>query len=67
MNVASRVDSFSDLVHPTQAIRLSDSADLVIVGSRRAAPRWKALGSVSERVAYQARSSGLVVRPGPRE
>jgi nucleotide-binding universal stress UspA family protein len=40
----------------------SDSADLVIVGSR-GLHGLKALGSVSERVANQARSSVLVVRP----
>jgi nucleotide-binding universal stress UspA family protein len=39
----------------------SDSADLVIVGSR-GLRGLKALGSVSERVAYQARSSVLIVR-----
>jgi nucleotide-binding universal stress UspA family protein len=39
----------------------SDSADLVIVGSR-GLHGLKALGSVSERVAHQARSSVLVVR-----
>ncbi len=43
----------------------SDSADLVMVGSR-GLHGLKALGSVSERVAYQARSSVVVVRPGPR-
>ncbi len=41
----------------------SDSADLVIVGSR-GLHGLKALGSVSERVANQARSSVLVVRGG---
>jgi nucleotide-binding universal stress UspA family protein len=40
----------------------SDSADLVVVGSR-GLHGLKALGSVSERVANQARSSVLVVRP----
>ena len=40
----------------------SQSADLVVVGSR-GLRGLKALGSVSERVAYQARSSVLVVRP----
>jgi nucleotide-binding universal stress UspA family protein len=40
----------------------SESADLVIVGSR-GLHGLKALGSVSERVANQARSSVLVVRP----
>ena len=44
----------------------SDSADIVLVGSR-GLHGLKALGSVSERVAYQARSSVLVVRPGPGE
>ena len=41
----------------------SESADLVVVGSR-GLTGLKALGSVSERVAHQARSSVLVVRPG---
>jgi len=41
----------------------SDSADLVVVGSR-GLHGLKALGSVSERVAHQATSSVLVVRPG---
>jgi nucleotide-binding universal stress UspA family protein len=41
----------------------SESADLVVVGSR-GLHGLKALGSVSERVAHQARSSVLVVRPG---
>ncbi len=40
----------------------SDSADLVIVGSR-GLRGLKALGSVSERVAHQAHSSVVVVRP----
>jgi nucleotide-binding universal stress UspA family protein len=40
----------------------SDSADLVVVGSR-GLHGLKALGSVSERVANQARSSVLIVRP----
>ena len=44
----------------------SDTADLVFVGSR-GLRGLKALGSVSERVAYQARSSVLVVRPAPWE
>ena len=44
----------------------SDSADLVIVGSR-GLHGFKALGSVSERVAQRARSSVVVVRPGPEE
>jgi nucleotide-binding universal stress UspA family protein len=55
---------------PGRAVELlvaaSDSADLVLVGSR-GLHGLKALGSVSERVAYQARSSVLVVRPGPGE
>jgi nucleotide-binding universal stress UspA family protein len=55
-------------VQPGRAVELlaaaSDSADLVLVGSR-GLHGLKALGSVSERVAYQARSSVLVVRPGP--
>ena len=41
----------------------SEPADLVVVGSR-GLHGLKALGSVSERVAHQARSSVLVVRPG---
>jgi nucleotide-binding universal stress UspA family protein len=40
----------------------SDSADLIVVGSR-GLHGLKALGSVSERVANEARSSVLVVRP----
>jgi nucleotide-binding universal stress UspA family protein len=40
----------------------SDSADLLVVGSR-GLHGLKALGSVSERVAYEARSSVVVVRP----
>jgi nucleotide-binding universal stress UspA family protein len=44
----------------------SESADLVVVGSR-GLHRLKALGSVSERVAHQARSSVLVVRPAPAQ
>jgi nucleotide-binding universal stress UspA family protein len=39
----------------------SEAADLVVVGSR-GRRGLKALGSVSERVAHQARSSVLVVR-----
>ena len=42
-------------------VAASDSADLVIVGSR-GLHGLKALGSVSERVSHQARSSVLVVR-----
>jgi nucleotide-binding universal stress UspA family protein len=41
----------------------SESADLIVVGSR-GLHGLKALGSVSERVAHQARSSVLVVRHG---
>jgi nucleotide-binding universal stress UspA family protein len=44
-------------------VAASESADLVIVGSR-GLHGLKALGSVSERVAHQARSSVLVTRPG---
>jgi nucleotide-binding universal stress UspA family protein len=44
----------------------SEFADLVLVGSR-GLTGLRALGSVSERVAYQAHSSVLVVRPGHRE
>jgi nucleotide-binding universal stress UspA family protein len=44
----------------------SESADLVVVGSR-GLHGLKALGSVSERVAHQARSSVLVVRPARAE
>ena len=40
----------------------SEAADLIVVGSR-GLHGLKALGSVSERVAHQARSSVLVVRP----
>jgi universal stress protein A len=45
-------------------VAASASADLVLVGSR-GLRGLRALGSVSERVAYQARSSVLVVRPAP--
>jgi nucleotide-binding universal stress UspA family protein len=41
----------------------SESADLVVVGSR-GLHGLKAIGSVSERVAHQVRSSVLVIRPG---
>jgi nucleotide-binding universal stress UspA family protein len=44
-------------------VRASEPADLIVVGSR-GLHGLKALGSVSERVAHQARSSVLVVRPG---
>jgi nucleotide-binding universal stress UspA family protein len=44
-------------------VTASESADLVVVGSR-GLHGLKALGSVSERVAHQAHSSVLVVRPG---
>jgi nucleotide-binding universal stress UspA family protein len=51
--------------HPGRAVDVlaaaSESADLVVVGSR-GLRGLKALGSVSERVAHQARSSVLVVR-----
>lgn len=43
-------------------VAASESADLLVVGSR-GLHGLKALGSVSERVAHQARSSVLVVRP----
>jgi nucleotide-binding universal stress UspA family protein len=44
-------------------VAASEPADLIVVGSR-GLHGLKALGSVSERVAHQARSSVLVVRPG---
>jgi nucleotide-binding universal stress UspA family protein len=44
-------------------VRASDSADVIVVGSR-GLHGLKALGSVSERVAHQARASVLVVRVG---
>lgn len=44
-------------------VAASESADLLVVGSR-GLHGLKALGSVSERVAHQARSSVLVVFPG---
>ena len=44
-------------------VAASESADLLVVGSR-GLHGLKALGSVSERVAHQARSSVLVTRPG---
>jgi nucleotide-binding universal stress UspA family protein len=43
-------------------VAASGSADLIVLGSR-GLHGLKALGSVSERVAHQARSSVLVVRP----
>jgi nucleotide-binding universal stress UspA family protein len=44
-------------------VAASHPTDLIVVGSR-GLHGLKALGSVSERVAHQARSSVLVVRPG---
>ena len=44
-------------------VAASESTDLIVVGSR-GLHGLKALGSVSERVAHQARSSVLVVRTG---
>ena len=44
-------------------VAASESADLVLVGNR-GLRGLKALGSVSERLAHQAHSSVLVVRPG---
>jgi nucleotide-binding universal stress UspA family protein len=44
-------------------VAASEAADLVVVGSR-GLHGLKALGSVSERIAHQARSSVLVIRPG---
>jgi nucleotide-binding universal stress UspA family protein len=44
-------------------VAASESADLIVVGNR-GLHGLKALGSVSERVAHQAHSSVLVVRPG---
>jgi nucleotide-binding universal stress UspA family protein len=44
-------------------VAAAEPADLVVVGSR-GLHGLKALGSVSERVAHQAHSSVLVVRPG---
>jgi nucleotide-binding universal stress UspA family protein len=53
--------------HDARAVEVlvaaSESTDLIVVGSR-GLHGLKALGSVSERVAQQARSSVLVVRPG---
>jgi nucleotide-binding universal stress UspA family protein len=46
-------------------VTASEAADLVVVGSR-GLRGLRALGSVSERVAHQARSSVLVVRRGTR-
>jgi nucleotide-binding universal stress UspA family protein len=43
-------------------VAASESADLIVVGNR-GLHGLKALGSVSERVAHQAHSSVLVVRP----
>jgi nucleotide-binding universal stress UspA family protein len=44
-------------------VAASEPTDLIVLGSR-GLHGLKALGSVSERVAHQARSSVLVVRPG---
>jgi nucleotide-binding universal stress UspA family protein len=56
--------------HPGRAVELlaaaSDTADIVLVGSR-GLHGLKAFGSVSERVAYQTRSSVLVLRPVPAD
>ena len=49
-----------------ELVAASASADLVVVGSR-GLRGLRALGSVSERVANQARSSVLVVRPLPTD
>jgi nucleotide-binding universal stress UspA family protein len=50
--------------HPVDVlVRASESADMILVGSR-GLHGLKALGSVSERVAHQARASVLVVREG---
>jgi nucleotide-binding universal stress UspA family protein len=46
-------------------VAAAEPADLIVVGSR-GLHGLKALGSVSERVAHQARSSVLVVRPGQK-
>jgi nucleotide-binding universal stress UspA family protein len=49
--------------HPVGAlVDASRQADLVVVGSR-GLRAFEALGSVSERVAHQARCSVLVIRP----
>jgi universal stress protein A len=53
--------------HEARAVQVlvaaSEPTDLIVLGSR-GLHGLKALGSVSERVAHQARSSVLVVRPG---
>jgi nucleotide-binding universal stress UspA family protein len=60
-------DAVVDYRAPVDAlVEESDLADLVVVGSR-GLHGIAALGSVSERVAHQAKSSVLVVRSGPAE
>ena len=69
----SKIDSFVDHRREdapedpvTALVAASAEADLLVVGSR-GLHGIKALGSVSERVAHQAPSSVLIVRPPPGE
>jgi nucleotide-binding universal stress UspA family protein len=66
-SLAERFDGSAQLVQEEDGkavhalVEASESADLVLVGSR-GLHGFKSLGSVSERVAHQARCSTLVVR-----
>lgn len=63
---AARIDTWSP-EHPVAAlVDRSATLDLIVVGSR-GLHGVRALGSVSERVAYQAHCSVLVVRPRSTE
>jgi nucleotide-binding universal stress UspA family protein len=60
-------DVVMDHRSPVEAlVAASEDADLVVLGSR-GLHGLAALGSVSERVAHQAKSSVLVLRSGPAE
>jgi len=60
-------DAVYDHRSPVDAlVAASEEADLVVVGSR-GLHGLAAIGSVSERVAHEAKSSVLVVRSGPAE
>jgi nucleotide-binding universal stress UspA family protein len=66
--LATRFDASVSVVHaadrPVEAlVRVSADADLLVVGSR-GLHGFRALGSVSERVAHEASCSVLVVRAG---
>jgi nucleotide-binding universal stress UspA family protein len=58
----AKLDRFEDVSHPVRTlVEAAREADLLIVGSRRL-QGVKALGSVSERIAHEARCSVLIVR-----